>query len=147
MSLSLSSNLFKVKRSGMKRHLKPWDFRVLIRRGLLIGLAFGGMSQLCAPESDSQEPESKAHRSGAIEIERIDTKVISWKPPLYHGWPTLSRRSNGELLLAFSGGREKHVCPSTVECDDGTMVTVWYEVLQDSPLGPIAPIALAFRCT
>jgi sialidase-1 len=23
--------------------------------------------------------------------------------------------------------------PSTVECDDGTLVTVWYEVLAESP--------------
>ena len=23
--------------------------------------------------------------------------------------------------------------PSTVECDDGTLVTVWYELLKDSP--------------
>jgi len=30
---------------------------------------------------------------------------------LYHGWPTLAQRADGELLLAFSGGRETHVCP------------------------------------
>jgi len=39
------------------------------------------------------------------------TKTISWFPNLYHGWPTLTRRSNGELLLVYSGGREAHVCP------------------------------------
>ena len=44
-------------------------------------------------------------------IEMIDIRVISWKPPSYHGWPTLAHRKNGELLLAFSGGRESHVCP------------------------------------
>jgi sialidase-1 len=44
-----------------------------------------------------------------IKIEEI--RVISWKSPLYHGWPNLARRTNGELLLAFSGGREAHVCP------------------------------------
>ena len=27
--------------------------------------------------------------------------------------------------------------PSTVECDDGTLVTVWYEVLKDSPLAQL----------
>ena len=35
-------------------------------------------------------------------IEILDTRVIGWKPPLYHGWPTLTRRADGELLLPFS---------------------------------------------
>jgi sialidase-1 len=53
---------------------------------------------------------SRVHAaSPAVELE--DLRVISWKPPLYHGWPTLCRKKNGELLLAFSGGRETHVCP------------------------------------
>ncbi len=39
------------------------------------------------------------------------TRVISWRPDLYHGWPTLARRRNGQLLLVCSGGREGHVCP------------------------------------
>jgi hypothetical protein len=33
------------------------------------------------------------------------------QPHLYHGWPTLARRSNGDLILVWSGGREAHVCP------------------------------------
>jgi sialidase-1 len=37
--------------------------------------------------------------------------VISADPEHYHGWPTLARRRNGELLVAYSGGREGHVCP------------------------------------
>ena len=39
------------------------------------------------------------------------TRVISRHPSLYHGWPTLTRRRGGELLLVYSGGRESHVCP------------------------------------
>ena len=43
---------------------------------------------------------------------RIHSKrVISMQPRLYHGWPTLARRRNGELLVVCSGGRESHVCP------------------------------------
>ncbi|MFM9063541.1 MAG: hypothetical protein ACKOOI_10990 [Pirellula sp.] len=61
--------------------------------------------------SFAQEKISQEAITSKIEFEILETKVISWKPPLYHGWPTLARRSNGELLLAFSGGREKHVCP------------------------------------
>ena len=39
------------------------------------------------------------------------TKVITNRPHLYHGWPTLARRRNGELLVVCSGGREAHVGP------------------------------------
>ena len=31
--------------------------------------------------------------------------------PNYHGWPTVTRSKEGELLLTYSGGRERHVCP------------------------------------
>ncbi len=41
---------------------------------------------------------------------RVDTRVISLDPA-YHGWPTLARRSNGDLLLVYSGGRDAHICP------------------------------------
>jgi len=72
----------------------------------------------------------------AIEIH--DLRVISWKPPLYHGWPTLARRSNGELLLAFSGGREKHVCPfgrlEWMRSSDSGKTWGWPQVLYDSPI-------------
>ena len=54
---------------------------------------------------------SRTARGASPKIEVLERRVISWKPPLYHGWPTLARRKNGELLLAFSGGREAHVCP------------------------------------
>ena len=31
--------------------------------------------------------------------------------PSYHGWPTLIRASNGELLAVASGNRQCHICP------------------------------------
>jgi len=73
---------------------------------------------------------------GAATVE--DCRVISWKPPLYHGWPTIARRSTGELLLVFSGGRESHVCPfGRVELmrsqDDGATWR-WPQVLSDGPI-------------
>ena len=37
--------------------------------------------------------------------------TISLQSDRYHGWPTLARRQNGELLVVCSGGRETHVCP------------------------------------
>ncbi|MDZ4685921.1 MAG: sialidase family protein [Planctomycetaceae bacterium] len=67
-----------------------------------------------------------------------DLRVISWKPPLYHGWPTLARRKNGELLLAFSGGRETHVCPfgrvELMRSQDDGKTWRWPQVLLDGPI-------------
>jgi len=47
----------------------------------------------------------------APKIEVAETKTISLDPENYHGWPTLTRRASGELLVVCSGGREAHVCP------------------------------------
>ncbi|MCC6507577.1 MAG: exo-alpha-sialidase [Pirellulaceae bacterium] len=72
------------------------------------------------------------------EFQLLDTRVISWKPPLYHGWPTLARRKNGELMLAFSGGREKHVCPfgrlEWMRSKDTGLTWGWPQVLYDGPI-------------
>ncbi len=68
----------------------------------------------------------------------IERSVISQQPTMYHGWPTLARRRNGELLLVCSGGREAHVCPfGRVELmrsrDDGQTWS-WPQVLLDGPI-------------
>src|ERR1051325_3234453 len=34
--------------------------------------------------------------------------TISQQPEHYHGWPTVTARRSGELLLVYSGGREAH---------------------------------------
>ena len=65
-----------------------------------------------------------------------DIRIISQRPHLYHGWPTLARRRDGELLVVCSGGREAHVCPfGWVEMmrskDDGRSWG-WPRVLMDS---------------
>jgi hypothetical protein len=70
------------------------------------------------------------------EVETINT--ISMRPEYYHGWPTLARRANGELLVVCSGGREAHVCPfGWVELmrsmDDGRTWS-FPQVLVDSPI-------------
>ena len=44
-------------------------------------------------------------------IRILDTKTISHESDKYHGWPSLTLRSNGELVVVWSGGREEHVCP------------------------------------
>src|SRR5271166_592526 len=80
-----------------------------------------------------------SRRASAAPRAKVEsTTVISKQPHLYHGWPTLTRRRNGQLLLVYSGGREAHVCPfGRVEImrsrDNGDAWT-WPQVLLDSPI-------------
>lgn len=81
---------------------------------------------------------STRHAQAAPKALVEETRVISMQPELYHGWPTLARRRNGQLLLVCSGGREGHVCPfGRVElmtsADDGKTWT-FPRVLLDTDL-------------
>ncbi len=64
--------------------------------------------------------------------------IISYNEHLYHGWPTVARRSNGDLLLVYSGGREAHVCPfgrvELMRSYDGGESWTWPEVVMDGPI-------------
>lgn len=67
-----------------------------------------------------------------------EIKSISLQTDRYHGWPTLARRKNGELLVVCSGGRETHVGPfGRVELirsfDDGDTWT-YARTLLDGPI-------------
>ncbi|MBI1371394.1 MAG: exo-alpha-sialidase [Phycisphaera sp.] len=67
-----------------------------------------------------------------------DIATISKQAEYYHGWPTLARRRDGELIVTYSGGREAHVCPfGRVEMmrskDDGA-TWLWPRVLLDGPI-------------
>jgi hypothetical protein len=80
--------------------------------------------------------ESPEERRAGIEV--LETKVISPQMDLYCGWPTLARRSSGELIVVWSGGREGHVCPfgqvhAMTSTDDGQTWT-WPRVLLDGAL-------------
>ncbi len=68
----------------------------------------------------------------------IETRVISQQPQAFLGWPTITRRRNGQLVLVYSGGREQHVCPFgrvelMVSSDEGAIWS-WPQVLLDGPL-------------
>lgn len=101
-------------------------------------LQLGALATLAAsaPRWTMASPSQGSIATPSIEI--LDTRVISWKPPLYHGWPTLTRRKNGELLLSFSGGREKHVCPfgrlEWMRSKDQGKTWGWPQVLYDGPI-------------
>ena len=56
------------------------------------------------------------HRAPAAPAAEVrELAIISKQPGKYHGWPTIARRKNGQLLVSCSGGREAHVCPSAAE--------------------------------
>ena len=79
---------------------------------------------------------NSAHAAPKAVVESID--VISPQPHLYCGWPTITRRKNGQLWLVWSGRRETHVCPfgrveSMVSNDNGKTWT-WPRVLIDGAI-------------
>lgn len=76
--------------------------------------------------------------TAALSAGIIETKVISWQPEFYHGWPTVTRRHTGELWVTWSGGRESHLCPfgqvhAMTSRDDGKTWT-WPRVLLNSAI-------------
>ena len=90
---------------------------------LFIGIAF-----LCL------DSENAPAATAAI----IETKVISPQPEFYHGWPTVTRRADGELWVTWSGGREAHVCPfgrvEAMTSRDGGATWTWPRVLLDGAI-------------
>lgn len=69
-------------------------------------------------------------------VESLTT--ISRDPASYIGWPTVTRRANGQLIVAWSGGRESHVCPfgrvELMRSSDNGLTWSWPEVVWDSPI-------------
>lgn len=67
-----------------------------------------------------------------------ETAIISSLPETYHGWPTVARRTNGQLLVACSGGREAHVCPfgrvDLITSDDNGRTWSDHRVLMDTEI-------------
>ena len=100
--------------------------QTLSRRQLLTGVAAAGIGFPFIIRA--ADPKAK----------NLGTRVISLRPNHYHGWPTLARRKNGELLLVCSGGRESHVCPfgqvELMRSSDGGKTWSFPRVLLDSPI-------------
>src|SRR5437763_9917351 len=77
--------------------------------------------------------------AGATPRPHVESIVtISRQPEFYHGWPTLARRANGELLVAYSGGREAHICPfgrvELIRSSDNGRTWSFPEVILDTPI-------------
>jgi len=69
---------------------------------------------------------------------RESIEIISQQYEFYHGWPTLVRLRSGGLIVAYSGGRETHVCPfgrvDIIRSADGGRTWSWPEVILDTPI-------------
>ena len=77
---------------------------------------------------------STAHAAPSAKVESIE--IITPQPNLYCGWPTVTRRKNGQLRVVWSGGREAHVCPfgrvETMVSNDEGRTWSWPRILLDS---------------
>ncbi len=71
-------------------------------------------------------------------VDVIDTAVISHRSTFYHGWPTVARSANGILRVAYSGGRDYHICPfgrlEMITSQDGGTTWTRPRVLEDSAI-------------
>lgn len=71
-----------------------------------------------------------------VTIARPEVRVISWQPTIYHGWPTVAVTADDTLLLAYSGGRDYHVCPfgriELMVSKDGGRSWSWPRIVADS---------------
>ncbi|HWQ90324.1 MAG TPA: sialidase family protein [Clostridia bacterium] len=81
---------------------------------------------------------SRTSAPAAPGLKLLETRVITREPHNYHGWPTVARRRNGQLLVVSSGGRESHVCPFgrvelMVSLDEGKSWG-WPQVVLDSAM-------------
>lgn len=113
----------------------------MTRRGLLqTGTAVAAGMRLhqrktnAAPDTPDSDSTSGTTPSAHV----FETRVISPQPQYYHGWPTIARRKSGELLLAWSGGREAHVCPfgrvDYMNSKDGGRTWTWPRTLLDGAI-------------
>jgi hypothetical protein len=85
-------------------------------------------------------PLSAAPKPGIklLETKVISGNVISRERRQYHGWPTLTCRRNGQLVVVCSGGREQHVCPfgrvEMIVSNDQGATWSWPRIVLDSPI-------------
>ena len=67
-----------------------------------------------------------------------EIKTISPEDGYYRGWPTVLRLRDGSLMVAYSGGRDAHVCPfgrveAMYSMNEGRTWS-WPQVVLDTPI-------------
>ncbi|MCA9138198.1 MAG: exo-alpha-sialidase [Planctomycetales bacterium] len=115
----------------MKKRLSQYHSRRTFHRQVAAMSAIAAASRVSNMLSAAQ-----SERVPTAEVDEVRT--ISETPELYCGWPTLTRRRNGQLVVVWSGGRESHVCPfGRVEMirsnDDGATWT-WPRTILDGAI-------------
>jgi sialidase-1 len=107
----------------MSPHLSP------LSRRRFAGLSLAASAAALLPRTG---------RAAAPAAEVLGTRVVSPQAHYYHGWPTLIRKADGELVLVWSGRREAHVCPfGTVEMmtsRDGGESWTFPRTVHDGPI-------------
>lgn len=110
--------------------LRDISRRRFTQQTLLAGVFGSGLAYRVAGQdlSDRAAPLAVIH----------ETRVITDSPNIYCGWPTLTRRKNGQLLVVWSGGREQHVCPfgrvDMMRSDDNGETWTWPRTLIDGAI-------------
>ena len=103
----------------------------LVNRRQVLGAAAAGVAL-----SSVTTQSAKANNAPSSVVESI--RSVSLQPNLYHGWPTVAKRKNGELVLVCSGGRESHVCPfgrvELMRSSDQGATWSFPRVLTDGPI-------------
>ncbi len=72
-----------------------------MKRRTAIQLSMASVATIVLPRQSRAE----------VGVEVAKPEVIDASVGHYSGWPTLAKRSNGQLVLVASGTRESHVCP------------------------------------
>jgi sialidase-1 len=85
-------------------------------------------------DAAGQESDEAAPHADLIEAPR----TFSRPADRYYGWPTVTRTSDGRLLVVASGGRQQHVCPfgrvDLLSSYDNGETWSWARTICDGPI-------------
>ena len=116
--------------------LKKSFFKRILRKPVYCLLLAFSAVETFAEMDVSAEKFDVPHSQDGADIEWV--RVIFRQGGRYVGWPTVCRRSNGELLVVFSGDRDFHVCPfgklQMIRSRDGGITWSAPETIANSPL-------------
>ena len=100
----------------------------MTRRSVLATSIASTVASFASRVAASEHPEFKVS----------EIRTISLQTDRYHGWPTMIRRSNGELVVVCSGGRESHICPfgrvELIRSFDGGETWTYARTILDGPI-------------
>ncbi|NOZ19606.1 MAG: exo-alpha-sialidase [Planctomycetes bacterium] len=98
-----------IARDPGKRQSYPYVFER--RPGELWITTMQGKVRIKVKESDFVNAKEKLDQPIRPAEVGAEHQVICKEPGRYIGWPTVGRKTDGELLVVFSGDRDQHVCP------------------------------------